>query len=74
MPLLFKIFFIILSSVFCLLGLLLLVSPLKYQGLASESVMRRETTERGKRLAVRMQGLATLTVGAFFALFVWAVM
>jgi len=74
MLLLLKILFIILSSVFCFVGLLLLASPSKYQGLSNESVIRRETTERGKRLAIRVQGLMTLTVGAFFALLVWAVM
>jgi hypothetical protein len=78
MLLLLKIFFIIFSSVFCIVGLLLLVSPSKYPalyaGFVNEWVSRRETTERGKRLAIRVQGLVTLTIGAFFALFVWAVM
>ena len=39
-----------------------------------ETVIRRETTELGKRLAIRMQGLIYITGGALFALFIWAVM
>ncbi len=78
MLLLLKIFFIIFSLLFILAGLLLLVSPAKYPGLVAgfvnESVIRRETTERGRRLTIRVYGLMALAVGAFFVLFTWAVM
>jgi len=39
-----------------------------------ETVIQRETTERGKRMAIRMQGLVAIVGGAFFALFIWAVL
>ncbi len=56
----------------------MLVSPAKYPslyaGFVRQTVIRRETTELGKRLAIRMQGLIYITGGALFALFIWAVM
>jgi hypothetical protein len=48
--------------------------PSLYAGFVREAVIRRETTELGKQLAIRMQGLVTITVGALFALFIWAVL
>ncbi len=78
MLLLLKIFFIIFSSVFTIVGFLMLLAPTKYPslyaGFVRKTVIRRETTELGKRLAIRMQGLIYLVGGAFFTLFIWAVL
>jgi len=78
MHLLLKFCVVMLSSVFTLVGLLMLLAPDKYPSLYSrfvrEAVLRRATTEREKRLAIRLQGLVTIIVGAFFALFVWVVL
>ncbi len=69
---------IIFSSVFSLAGLLIFVSPAKYpvlhRGFVSEAVIRRETSEEGKRRAIRIQGLMAFSVGAFVAFLVWAPM
>ncbi len=66
------------SLVFTVVGFLMLVVPAKYPslyaGFVRETVIRRETTELGKRLAIRMQGLMYIAGGAFFALFIWAVL
>jgi hypothetical protein len=48
--------------------------PSLYAGFVRETVILRETTEPGKRLAIRMQELICLAGGAFFALFIWAVL
>jgi hypothetical protein len=78
MHLLLKGLFLMFSSVFTIVGFLMLAAPAKYPGLYAgfvrETVIRRETTERGKRLAIRMQGLMYIAGGAFFALFIWAVL
>jgi hypothetical protein len=70
--------FILFSSVFTIVGILMLVAPAKYPslyaGFLRETVILRETTERGKRLAIRMDGLVYVTSGAFFALFIWAIL
>ena len=76
--LLLKISCIIFSSVFCFAGLLILVSPTKYpvlqRAFVSEAVIRRETTEQGRRRAIRTQGLSAFAAGAFVAFLVWALM
>jgi hypothetical protein len=78
MHLLIKIFFAMLSSAFIVVGFLMLLAPAKYPSLyerfVREAVLRRATTEREKRLAIRMQGFVTIVVGAFFALFIWVVL
>lgn len=70
--------FVMFSSAFTIVGFLMLVAPAKYPslytGFLSATVIRRETTERGKRMATRMQGLTAITAGAFLALFIWAVL
>jgi hypothetical protein len=76
MHLFLKGLFIFFSSVSTVMGFLMLVAkyPSLYAGFVREAVIRRETTELGKQLAIRMQGLVTITVGALFALFIWAVL
>jgi len=78
MHVLVKALLISLSSFFTIVGLLMFVAPTKYPslyaGFSSERVIQRETTEQGKRLAMRMQGLVALVCGVFFALFIWAVL
>jgi hypothetical protein len=73
-----KVVCIIFSSVFCLVGLLIFVSPAKYpllhRAFVSEAVIGRETTEQGKLRAIRMQGLMAFLAGAFVAFLVWALM
>ena len=73
-----KSLFVFFSSVFTIVEFLMLVAPAKYPslyaGFVRQTVIRRETTELGKRLAIRMQGLIYITGGALFALFIWAVM
>jgi hypothetical protein len=70
--------FIFFSALFTIVGFLMLVAPAKYPrlyaGLVRETVIRRETTELGKRLAIRMQGLIYIAGGAFFTFFIWAVL
>jgi len=77
MPLLIKILFLFFSLAFMSVGSLMLAVPNKYPalyaGFLRESVTRREKTERGKELAIRVQGLTALAGGAFFALFLWYV-
>jgi hypothetical protein len=76
LPLFIKIVFLSLATMGIVLGSLMLVAPLKYlkllTGFLNERVMRRQTTERDKALAIRMQGLVAVAAGALFALFVWA--
>jgi len=78
MHLILKGLFIMFSSVFTTVGILMLLAPSKfpslYAGFLRETVIQRETTERGKRMAIRMQGLVAIVGGAFFALFIWAVL
>lgn len=78
MHLLLKGLFIMFSSVFTIVGLFMLVAPAKYPslyaGFVRDTVIRRETTEQGKQLTIRMQGLMAIAVGAFFGLFIWAVL
>ncbi|HZV87231.1 MAG TPA: hypothetical protein VFF95_06785 [Candidatus Binatus sp.] len=75
MPLFIKIVFLSLATM-GIVRSLMLVAPLKYlkllTGFLNERVMRRQTTERDKALAIRMQGLVAVAAGALFALFVWA--
>jgi hypothetical protein len=78
MHLLLKVFFIMFSSGFTIVGLLMLFAPAKYPSLYArfvrEAVLRRATTEREKRMAIRLQGFVTIVIGAFFALFIWVVL
>jgi hypothetical protein len=75
LPLFIKIVFLSLATM-GIVRSLMLVAPLKYlkllTGFLNERVMRRQTTERDKALAIRMQGLVAVAAGALFALFVWA--
>jgi len=68
--------FLFFAILFGAVGFLMLVAPMKHPkllaGFLNESVMRRQTTEQDKALAIRTQGLIALTAGAFFALFLWA--
>jgi hypothetical protein len=70
--------FIFFSSVFTIVGMLMLVVPAKYPslyvGFLRGAVIRREATDRGKRLATRMHGLVYVACGALFALFTWAIL
>jgi hypothetical protein len=72
-----KLLFVCFSAAFTAVGILMLVAPTKYPSLYSgflrESVTRRETTERGKQLAIRIRGLIWLVSGALFGLFYWAI-
>jgi hypothetical protein len=71
-----SVMFVAFSSIFTVVGFLMLVAPSKYPalyaGFVRESVISRETTQRGKHLAIRLQGLIALTGGAFFGFFIWA--
>ena len=78
MHLLLEGLFFMFSSVFSIVGFLMLLAPAKYPSLYArfvrEAVLRRATTEREKHLAIRLQGLVTIVIGAFFALFIWVVL
>ena len=78
MPLFIKIVFLFFATMGIVAGLLMLVAPVKYPklmaGLLNERIMRRQTTNRDKALAIRTQGLIALTTGSLFALFVWALL
>jgi len=72
---LIKILFLFFSLLFMCVGFLMLVVPKKYPafyaGFVRESVLRRESTERGRELTIRLQGLKALASGAFVGLFLW---
>ena len=73
-----KILFALFAAAFIPVGVLMLLVPEKYPklyaGFLSGRAMQRETTERGKQLAIRTQGFGYLAVGAFIAFFIWAVL
>ena len=71
---LFKIWVFAFSIPFICIGFLMLVAPKRYPYLYAgfESMSRRAKTERGRELAIRMQGLMALAVGCFMAFFVCA--
>lgn len=77
MSLFVKILAVSIAVVFIPVGFLMLFTPGKYPnlcaGFLNGRIMQRETTEKGRLLAIRTQGLVYLTVGAFSAFFVWAV-
>jgi hypothetical protein len=76
MPVFFQLAFALAAISGIVLGFLMMIAPTRYPklyvGFLSESMMRRETTERGRILAIRVSGLISLSTGAFFVLFVWA--
>jgi hypothetical protein len=77
MPLLAQIVLIAFSLVGLIVGFLMLFAPTRYPNLyvsfLNEYIVRRETSEHGRVLAIRATGLVMLTTGAFFGLFVWAI-
>jgi hypothetical protein len=76
MSFLIQVLFIAFSVVFIPIGLLLMLVPSKYPklyaGFLRESVIEREKTDSGKRLAMRVQGLVMIFGGLLVLLFVWA--
>jgi small-conductance mechanosensitive channel len=76
MPVLLQGVFAFFAATLILVGFLMMVAPTRfprlYEGFLRESVMQRETTPQGRRAVIRMQGLIGLSIGAFFAMFVWA--
>ena len=77
MPIIVQLVFVLVALALCSIGTLMLLAPSRYpmvyEGFLRANVTRRQHTERDRILAIRVQGLIALTVGAFFALFVWAV-
>jgi hypothetical protein len=76
MPVLLRAGFLAFSLTFTAVGLLMLVAPARfpslYSGFLRQSVMQRETTESGRVLTIRTQGLVCLSCGLLFGLFLWA--
>lgn len=75
-PWLLKILFIAACAILSPIGLLMLVAPSKhpklYEAFLRQNVVRREETESGRVLAIRIQGLIGILIGMFFGFFVWA--
>jgi len=75
MPLPLQVFFVIFAAVFIPLGLLMMSVPSKfprlYAGFLHQNIMRREKTEAGRLLVIRISGLGYAFVGLLFGLFVW---
>jgi hypothetical protein len=59
-----------------IMGSLMLFAPARYpnlyKGFLNERVMQRETSDHGRILATRVQGLIRVAIGAFCWLFFWA--
>jgi ABC-type transport system involved in cytochrome c biogenesis permease subunit len=77
MPILVQLLLAFIAFSACSIGALMLLAPRRYpkfyERFLRENVMLRQHTEKDRVLAIRAQGLVAITVGAFFAVFVWAV-
>jgi len=71
-------FWIFFGAVSMVVGFLMLVAPGKYSyfGFLNGRMMERETTERGKRLAIRTQGFGMFALGTLIAcaFYIWFVL